>query len=283
MSDDRRAIGLALAAYAFAATMVGTTLPTPLYGLYRARFGFSELMITVIFATYAVGVIAALVLFGRMSDVVGRRAVLLPGLACSALSAGVLPAGRRARLAARRPGAVRAVGRHLHRHGDRDPRRSGAAGGPGASNARRHRGEHGRPRAAGRCSPGSSQRDSARRCARCSGSTSRWSRWRRSASCCCPRRWPNADGPACCPRRSGVPPELRGAFVRAALAGFAGFAVLGLFTGVSPAFLTSELGVHSRAIVGPGRRRGVRRLGGRPGSPWAASGPSGRCSPAARC
>lgn len=33
-------------AYAFAATMIGTTLPTPLYGLYRQRFGFSELMIT---------------------------------------------------------------------------------------------------------------------------------------------------------------------------------------------------------------------------------------------
>src|SRR5437588_9652158 len=44
-------------------------------------------MITVILATYALGVIAALLLFGRMSDVIGRKAVLLPGLACSAASA----------------------------------------------------------------------------------------------------------------------------------------------------------------------------------------------------
>src|SRR5947209_5039353 len=82
-----RRLSFFLAAYAFAVTMLGTTLPTPLYGLYRVRFGFSELMITVIFATYAVGVIAALLLFGRMSDVIGRKAVLLPGLACSAASA----------------------------------------------------------------------------------------------------------------------------------------------------------------------------------------------------
>jgi MFS family permease len=71
------------AAYAFAATMVGTTLPTPLYALYKMKFGLSELIITVIFATYAVGVIAALVVFGRLSDQIGRRPVLLMGLGFS--------------------------------------------------------------------------------------------------------------------------------------------------------------------------------------------------------
>ncbi|WP_007520344.1 MFS transporter, partial [Pseudofrankia saprophytica] len=82
-----RAAGLAVAAYAFVVTMAGTTLPTPLYPAYRAEFGFSQLMVTVIFATYAIGVIAALLLFGRLSDRVGRRAVLLPGLVASAASA----------------------------------------------------------------------------------------------------------------------------------------------------------------------------------------------------
>jgi MFS family permease len=67
--------------------MLGTTLPTPLYVLYREQFGFSELMITVIFATYAAGVIVALLLFGRLSDEIGRRRLLLPGLGLSALSA----------------------------------------------------------------------------------------------------------------------------------------------------------------------------------------------------
>src|SRR4051812_13005465 len=79
--------GVVAAPYAFARTMLGATLPTPLYSIYQGRFGFSELMITVIFATYAAGVIAALLLFGRVSDAVGRRPVLLLGLAFSALSA----------------------------------------------------------------------------------------------------------------------------------------------------------------------------------------------------
>jgi MFS family permease len=74
----------AAAAFALAVAMLGTTLPTPLYGLYQQRFGFSELMVTVIFAAYAAGVIASLVLFGRLSDQIGRRRMLLPGLVLSA-------------------------------------------------------------------------------------------------------------------------------------------------------------------------------------------------------
>ena len=71
---------------AFGVTMIGTTLPTPLYGEYQARFDFSLTMVTVIFATYAVGVLAALLLTGRWSDAIGRRPMLLAGLALSAAS-----------------------------------------------------------------------------------------------------------------------------------------------------------------------------------------------------
>jgi MFS family permease len=52
------------------------------------------------------------------------------------------------------------------------------------------------------------------------------------------------------PQALKVPPEVRATFVRAGLAGFAGYAVLGLFTAVTPAFLAQELGVTSRAVVG---------------------------------
>ncbi|TML09935.1 MAG: MFS transporter, partial [Actinobacteria bacterium] len=67
--------------------MVGTTLPTPLYPLFEQRYSFGELMVTVIFAVYAFGVIAGLLVFGNLSDEIGRRPVLLIGLAFSAISA----------------------------------------------------------------------------------------------------------------------------------------------------------------------------------------------------
>ena len=79
--------GFVAVAYALAVTMLGTTMPTPLYPLYRGAFGFSELMVTVIFATYALGAVGALLFAGSVSDEIGRRRVLLFGLALSALSA----------------------------------------------------------------------------------------------------------------------------------------------------------------------------------------------------
>ena len=66
--------GFALLAYAFAAIMLGTTLPTPMYALYAERMHFAVLTTTVIFATYAGGVLFALLVFGRWSDAVGQPA-----------------------------------------------------------------------------------------------------------------------------------------------------------------------------------------------------------------
>ena len=82
-----RRLAFWLMAAAFSVATLGTTLPTPLYVIYQEKLRFSTLMITVIFAVYATGVLAALLLFGRASDALGRRRMLLPGLACSALSA----------------------------------------------------------------------------------------------------------------------------------------------------------------------------------------------------
>jgi MFS family permease len=66
--------------------MLGTTLPTPLYVIYQARWHFSPGIITLIFASYAGGVLAALLLAGRVSDQVGRKPVLVTALGLSALS-----------------------------------------------------------------------------------------------------------------------------------------------------------------------------------------------------
>ncbi|WP_286275754.1 MFS transporter [Mycobacterium antarcticum] len=67
--------------------MLGTTLPTPIYALYAERMNFSVLTTTVVFSTYAVGVLAALLLFGRWSDAIGRRPVLLAGAGFALASA----------------------------------------------------------------------------------------------------------------------------------------------------------------------------------------------------
>jgi MFS family permease len=66
--------------------MLGTTLPTPLYGIYQERWHFSAAMVTVIFAVYAAAVLVTLLLAGRSSDQAGRKPVLAVALTISALS-----------------------------------------------------------------------------------------------------------------------------------------------------------------------------------------------------
>jgi len=83
----RRRYGFALLTYAFAAIMIGTTLPTPMYAIYADEFHFSVLTTTVIYATYAVGVLFALLTLGRWSDAVGRRPMLLAGTIAALASA----------------------------------------------------------------------------------------------------------------------------------------------------------------------------------------------------
>jgi MFS family permease len=82
-----RSVAFSAVAYAFGVGMLGTTLPTPLYRIYQQQLHFQSLMTTIIYAVYAAGVIAALVVFGRSSDILGRRRVFLAGLGCAAISA----------------------------------------------------------------------------------------------------------------------------------------------------------------------------------------------------
>src|SRR6266567_5143316 len=81
-------------AFVFLTVMGFSTVPSPLYGLYRARDHFSLFMITVIFAVYAIGVIAALLLGGHLSDLYGRRRLLLPAVGITILSAVVFLASK---------------------------------------------------------------------------------------------------------------------------------------------------------------------------------------------
>jgi MFS family permease len=72
--------------YALAASVIGLGLfasltPSPLYRTYSVLWHFSPLTLTLIYATYAFGVLASLLLAGGVSDDVGRRPVLLGALA----------------------------------------------------------------------------------------------------------------------------------------------------------------------------------------------------------
>jgi predicted MFS family arabinose efflux permease len=83
----RHGIGFALIAFAFLTAMAFSTVPTPLYPLYMAEDGFSTFMVTVVFATYAVGVIISLVLAGHLSDQFGRKKLLLPAIGLELVAA----------------------------------------------------------------------------------------------------------------------------------------------------------------------------------------------------
>jgi MFS family permease len=76
-------------AAAFLTTMAFSTVPTPLYAIYQHRDGFPTSVITVIFASYAVGVMASLYLAGHVSDWLGRRRVALLAVLTEALAAAV--------------------------------------------------------------------------------------------------------------------------------------------------------------------------------------------------
>jgi MFS family permease len=81
-----RQVAFWLLALVLTVTMLGTTLPTPLYVIYQSRWHFSAAVVTVTFAVYAVAVIATLLLAGRSSDQAGRRPVMAAALGASALS-----------------------------------------------------------------------------------------------------------------------------------------------------------------------------------------------------
>ncbi|MEV0495599.1 MFS transporter [Streptomyces atratus] len=230
--------------------MTGTTLPTPLYGLYREQIGFSELIVTVVFAVYAIGVIAALLLAGGFSDVLGRRPVLLCALGLAALSAvcflfeGGLP--------------LLFTGRVLSGFS------AGLLSGTGTA-AVLELAPAGHSARAGFAATAANMGGLGLG-PLLSGTLAQYAPW--------PLRLPflahlallavamavtsllpetvHHSGARLPLRPQGmvVPSEVRGVFATCALAAFAGFSLLGLFTAVAPAFLAQTLDVHDLAVSG---------------------------------
>jgi predicted MFS family arabinose efflux permease len=63
------------------ALLASSAAPTPLYAIYQAEWHFTPITTTVVFGVYAIAVLASLLTFGKLSDHVGRRPVLLAAIA----------------------------------------------------------------------------------------------------------------------------------------------------------------------------------------------------------
>ncbi|MFJ9528360.1 MFS transporter [Streptomyces cyaneofuscatus] len=243
-------LGYPAAAAVFAIGMAGTTLPTPLYGLYREELGFSELMVTVVFAVYALGVIATLLLAGNVSDETGRRPVLLAALGFSAASAlcflfeGGLPALFAGRLlsgfaAGLLSGAATVTVMELAPPG-REARAGLAAtaanmGGLGCG-----------PLLAGLLAEYAPRPLTLPFVAHLALiAVAAVLTWLLPETVTSPVRRFRLH-----PQGLAVLPQVRGVFAPSALAAFAGFSLLGLFTAVAPAFVAETLDVHNLALAG---------------------------------
>ncbi|QFX86907.1 MFS transporter (plasmid) [Streptomyces sp. SYP-A7193] len=70
--------------------LAASSAPTPLYATYADTWHFSPITTTVVFGVYAIAVLVSLLVFGRVSDHLGRRPVLLTALALQAVALAVL-------------------------------------------------------------------------------------------------------------------------------------------------------------------------------------------------
>ncbi len=70
--------------YAFVGMLVftmGTSIVTPLFPLYKQEFHLSNGTVTLLFATYTVTVVPTMLVAGNLSDLLGRKRLILPGMA----------------------------------------------------------------------------------------------------------------------------------------------------------------------------------------------------------
>jgi sugar phosphate permease len=71
---------------AFASMLLSANVATPLYAVYAKEFGFSTAVLALVFAVYALVLIPALLVFGQVSDRIGRRPATAVGLGLSVLA-----------------------------------------------------------------------------------------------------------------------------------------------------------------------------------------------------
>jgi MFS family permease len=254
VGSRRHGVGFWVTAYAFAAAMAFSAVPTPLYVLYQRRDGFSTTMITVIFAVYALGVTVSLFLAGHISDWLGRRRTLLAAVLVTLVAAASFLVWRSTAglLVARfvnglSIGVVTATATaylaELHAHGRPDATRRRAEIVATAANL-------------GGIGVGPLV----------AGILAQWV----ADPLTVPflvfgalllvalvgllvvpeTKQPPVELPRYRPQRVSVPAAARGRYFAAAVGGLIAFAAFGLFTSLAPTFLAETLGDTSRALAG---------------------------------
>jgi len=76
---NKSAAGACVAA-AISVIVLGANTPIPLFTVYQSAWHLSTGMLTVVYAVYTLGVVAAVFVIGPLSDVVGRKRVLVPAV-----------------------------------------------------------------------------------------------------------------------------------------------------------------------------------------------------------
>jgi MFS family permease len=237
---------------ALAALYIPSTLPTPLYPLYRQQFGFSELIVTAIYASYVIGNLAVLFVFGRLSDQIGRRPTSLA-------AGGILVLSTLCFLAADSAGWLFAA-RILN----------GLAAGLGASALTAWIAElephHDRARAAVVASSGNLAGLVIG--ALIAGALGQWVAWPLDTSYVVflvllliillllrstpegVRQLVHSAEQLSLRPRLGVPRQIRGAFIAPAAIAFAAFALGGFYAALTPGLLSHSLHISNRALTG---------------------------------
>lgn len=232
--------------------MALSALPAPLYVIYQQQEGFSNLVVTVIFAVYAIGVVVSLFLAGHLSDVHGRKPLTLAAIGLNLVAGAIflawpeLPGLLLARIVGGLGvGAITATATawitELHAGPGRPPQRAQAIataanlGGIGLG-----------PLVGGMLAqwvPGPLTTPYVVLLVALAAALV-------LVALVPETRAPVRPAPRYRPQRAAVPPAGRPAFASAAIAAVMGFSLLGMFTSLAPAFIAGELGHPSRALAG---------------------------------
>jgi MFS family permease len=244
-----RRASFAVIAATFALLTTGGTLPTALYTLWGADLGFGVATTTAVFAVYVLGTLLALVLFGGLSDQIGRRPLvfaalgvtiastlfflfatavpmLLAGRFLSGFGVGLITSAATAALAEVYPGMNRALPAVVSTAANM----GGLGLGPLVSGAFA---EH---------LPAPTVLVFAVFGALVVAAT--------VLTVFVPETNPRRAGAVSLRPRVGVPRRARHVYARSAVAVFPVFALLGLFSSLSPRFVRETLGVHDLLVAG---------------------------------